>query len=342
LKIAIGFKLQEGPYGGGNSVIKSMRDAFVAAGHTVTWGLEDPDIDIIVLADPRSRSPNISFAAGAILRYLVFTNPNAIVVQQMHDCDERKNTKWMNRRQRIANYAADHAICVGSWMLKLDLVRAENRHAYTALLNGADTSTFNRGDHQPWSKTGPIRLITHHWGANWMKGFDVYSHIDQLLDDPAWRDRLSMTYIGNLPAGFAFRNVRHLEPIAGPPLADELRQHDAYITASINEPAGLHHMEGALCGLPILYRDSGALPEYCAGFGISFTGVEDFLPALDKFREQYDVLYRALDEYPYTDQRMTAEYLALFEQLLERRQTIVARRRIFRNPVLFVLNQIPF
>ena len=31
-----------------------------------------------------------------------------------------------------------------------------------------------------------------------------------------------------------------------------------------------HHMEGALCGLPILYKDSGAASEYCNDFGISF------------------------------------------------------------------------
>ena len=49
----------------------------------------------------------------------------------------------------------------------------------------------------------------------------------------------------------------------GKELANELRKHDIYITGSKNEPSGNHHMEGALCGLPILYVNSGALPEYC-------------------------------------------------------------------------------
>ena len=38
---------------------------------------------------------------------------------------------------------------------------------------------------------------------------------------------------------------------------NELKKHDIYITASENEPSGNHHMEGALCGLPILFKDSG-------------------------------------------------------------------------------------
>ena len=43
----------------------------------------------------------------------------------------------------------------------------------------------------------------------------------------------------------------------------------------------MHHIEGILCGLPIIYRESGALPEYCKKYGISFKN-EKFLPALKK------------------------------------------------------------
>ena len=41
-----------------------------------------------------------------------------------------------------------------------------------------------------------------------------------------------------------------------------------YITASKNEPSGNHHIEAAQCGLPILYINSGGIPEYSNGFGI--------------------------------------------------------------------------
>ena len=34
----------------------------------------------------------------------------------------------------------------------------------------------------------------------------------------------------------------------------------------------MHHIEGALCGLPILFRNSGSLPEYCKKYGVSFDG----------------------------------------------------------------------
>lgn len=342
MKIAFGYRMEDGPYGGGNSVIRSMSELLKNAGHKIVWSLADSDIDIIILVDPRLRSPNIPFSAGASLIYQAFRNPNALVVQQVHDCDERKYTKTMNLRQRIANYAADHTVCVGSWMLNLNVVRPEHRDAFTAVLNGGETKTFNKVGHKPWNMQGPLKLITHHWGGNWMKGFDVYQHMDNLLSDPTWRDVFDFTYVGNVPKGFSFKNANHLPPTSGIALADTLRRHDAYITASINEPAGLHHIEGALCGLPILFRNSGGLPEYCTGFGISFEGLDDIEASIKQMRTEYPQWYKALDGYPHTERKMVNEYLKLFELLEGRRSQIVNGRKVWRNPFLFALNQVPF
>ena len=342
MKIAFNFILQHGPYGGGNSVIQSLAELLPQAGHEVAWSLDDDDIDIIILTDPRTRSPNISFGAGAILRYLAFNNPRALVLQQIHDCDERKNTKHMNRRQRIANYAADHTVCVGSWMLDLDVVRPEHRNAYSAVLNGARTATFHDRGYTPWDGQEPLRLITHHWGANWMKGFDVYGLLDDMTTQSQWRDVMSFTYVGNVPSDFKFRNARQILPMAGDALADELRRHHVYITASINEPAGLHHIEGALCGLPIIYRNSGGLPEYCKGYGVEFETAEDVPEAINRMRYTYDSWRDVLNTYEHTESRMVNDYLALFDKLMSKREETVARRQIWRNPLLFALNQIPF
>lgn len=342
MKIAFGYKMEEGPYGGGNSVIRSMAEFLGVAGHEIVWSLDDDDIDIIVLVDPRLRSPNIPFSAGASQIYQTFRNPNAIIVQQVHDCDERKHTNTMNLRQRIANYAADHTVCVGSWMLDLNVVRPEHKANFTAILNGGETRIFNRKGHEPWNSKGPLKLITHHWGGNWMKGFDVYQHLDNLLADPKWQEVFNFTYVGNVPQGFSFKNVTHLPPISGDKLADVLRDHDAYITASINEPAGLHHIEGALCGLPIIFRNSGGLPEYCTGFGLSFEGLDDIEPTILKMREDYDLWYKSLETYHHTERKMVDEYLQLFEELDLQRPKIVSQRRVWRNPFLFALNQVPF
>ena len=56
----------------------------------------------------------------------------------------------------------------------------------------------------------------------------------------------------------------------------------------------MHHIDGALLGLALLYRHSGALPEYCSGYGESFSGPDDFAPALERMFLNYGTWFNAM------------------------------------------------
>ena len=338
MKVAIGYHIQKGPWGGGNQFARSLTEVLQRRGDTVRFDLADADIDIIVLTDPRARSSNVSFAAGAILRYLLLRNPRALVVHRINECDERKGTRSMNRMLRQANYCADHTVFIASWLKDLDVWRRDT--PASVILNGADGRVFNPACYTRWDGQVPLRLVTHHWGGNRMKGFDIYETLDRMLAKDEWRRRIAFTYIGNLPAGFSFANARYLPPLQGDTLARELASHHVYVTASVNEPAGMHHIEGAMCGLPLLYRRSGALPEYCEGFGISFDDTE-FLAALQQMLEKYGTHVERLVAYSHTAERMCEEYISLFDQMLAQRNTILDGRRPWRNPWLVLRNQVP-
>ena len=83
MKIAIGFEIVDGPWGGGNRFVTALSGALRANGHSVVYSLGAPDIDFILMMDPRTRIPNITFGGGAILRYLTGVNPNAIAAMTM-------------------------------------------------------------------------------------------------------------------------------------------------------------------------------------------------------------------------------------------------------------------
>ena len=114
-------------------------------------------------------------------------------------------------------------------------------------------------------------MVTHHWSDNWMKGFKTYKNIDKLLSEKFWNSKLIFTYIGNYPKNINFQNTKLIEPLSEKALAEELKKHDIYITASLNEPSGNHHIEAAQCGLPILYVNSGGITEYCQEYGLEFS-----------------------------------------------------------------------
>ena len=340
MKLAIGFRTTTGPWGGGNRFVKSLTESMTSAGHTVHDTLDDPDLDLILLMDPRWWHPNVTFTTGGVLRYLMTRSPRAVVVHRINECDERKNGQGMNRKLRMTNYCADHTVFVGSWLRDLDLWDRRDGASSSVITNGADSRIFHAEGHQPWSGTGPLKLVTHHWGNHWMKGFDVYTRLDEMLVMPAWQGRVEFTYIGNLPAGFRFKHARHVAPLDGQQLADDLRRHYGYITASINEPGGNHQNEGALCGLPLLYRRSGCLPEYCDGYGIGFDANE-FETALAHYITVYSNLVPGMADYPHVALRTMQAYHKLFEQLLSRRQQIAQARRLWRSPWKVFRNQLP-
>ncbi|MFA5908673.1 MAG: hypothetical protein WC815_07845 [Vicinamibacterales bacterium] len=338
MKVALNFKPRSGPWGGGNRFVSAVTGALRARGDVVVDSLAAPDVDVIVLLDPRWRHPDVTFTAGAVLRYLI-RHPRTVVVHRINECDERKKTRHMNLLLRRANYCADHTVFVGSWLKHLPLWQGGPEARSSVITNGADSRTFHAHGWQPWTGTGPLKLVTHHWGGNWMKGFDIYQRLDEMLAEPRWQNRLAFTYVGNVPAGFTFRHARHIAALDGVELASELRSHHAYLTASINEPGGNHQNEGALCGLPLLYRRSGCLPEYCDGFGVSFDE-GDFEARLDELIRRYDTLAAVIPGYPHTAERMCERYLACFDDLIRSRDQIAAARRLWRSPWLVLRNQL--
>lgn len=339
MKFAINYQVQDGPWGGGNRFVDALQTRLKADGHSVSTTLSKEKVDMILMIDPRRRNPAVTFPAGEILRHLR-RNPNAIVVHRINECDERKGTTDMNRRLRRANYAADHTVFVAEWLRRdIDVWHDKTVENSTVILNGADANTFHAKGQKPWSGDGPLRLVTHHWGGNWMKGFDIYQKLDAMLAEPAWRDRIALTYIGNLPPGFTFKNAQYLNPLDGDALANALRAQHVYVTGSINEPGSNHQNEGALCGLPVLYLKSGALPEYCDGYGIGFTP-DTFVESLERIMRDYNTHREHVANYPHVATRSVERYVSLFDELLANREQIVANRNIYRHPLTFLANQL--
>jgi hypothetical protein len=341
MKVSINQRPYAGPWGGGNRFIAALTRALKQSQHSVVHSLEDRDVDIILLIDPRTRSPNVTFGAGAVLRYLTLRNPSAFVVHRINECDERKGEPFINHKLVRANYVADATVFVGEWLTRLPVWRRHLRSPWFVIRNGSDRSVFNSAGFRPWSGEGPIKLVTHHWGYHPLKGFDIYRALDELLAQPEWRDRVAFTYVGQLPKRFTFKNARYVEPLDGEALAAELRSHHTYLTASVNEPGGNHQNEGALCGLPLLYRNSGCMPEYCEGFGVSFSGADDFVPALTRLQSEYFLLLARMPGFPHTAERMTREWLDLLTSLVEDRTAVAGRRQLLRDPWAALATQIP-
>lgn len=335
MKISVGMNLQSGPWGGGNQVGHALAKYLRNKGVEVSFDLREPDLDLVVLAEPRSNLQISAYSNKDIVKYLLLKNWRAVVVHRINECDERKGTTGVNQKLMRANLCADHTVFVSTWLKNLLLKQGMPSRSHSVILNGSDRTIFHAGGYHRWDGKERMKLVTHHWGAHLMKGFDIYERVDGLLASDRYTGTLSFTYIGNLPRGFRFQSATYIEPMYGQALAAAIREHHVYLTASCNEPGSNHQNEGANCGLPLLYRESGCMPEYCGGFGLSFTA-EDFEQKLEEMMETYDYWADRMSDYPHTAERMCEQYYDLFVELLDRRDEILAQRRLWRRPILLL------
>lgn len=309
MKISIGSRIIDGPWGGGNLFVVNLKKYLIKNGHQVNHDLCEKDIDVILLTDPRSRKESSStFNHEDIKKYKKYVNPNVVVIQRINECDERKGTDFINKYYLDASDCADHVIFVSNWLRDIYINIGMSKDKTSVIMSGADEEIFNTDGLIPFDNR-KIKFVTHHWSAHLNKGFDIYKQFDEMLS-LAENNNLEFTYIGNVPKEVKFRNTIIKSPLSGKNLAQEIKNNNIYLTASKNEPSGNHHIEAAQCGLPILYFNSGGIPEYCEEYGVAFDG--NFREKLDEIINDYNKYTTNLKKYPFSAEVMCKEFYETF------------------------------
>jgi len=175
--------------------------------------------------------------------------------------------------------------------------------------NAVDPDIFHQQGRISFDSERKIRLISTSWSDNPRKGGPTYKWIEEHLD---W-SRFEYTFVGNTSE--RFDRIRHIPPVPSEQLADILRQHDIYITASQNDPCSNALIEALACGLPALYLNDGGHPELVGYGGLPFNDVDEILPQLDALVENYE-MFQNLIVVPSLDD-VADKYLALLKEVAE-------------------------
>ena len=334
MKVSIGTNIKDGPWGGGNLFAINLRDYLLKNNHQVVNNLKDNDIDIILITEPRKTSESSAYTHVDVFNYLRHIKQDSLVVHRINECDERKNTNYVNTYMINANNVADSTVFVSKWLKSTFEKHGINKKNNNVIYAGANQQIFNNDGFIPWDGHSKINFVTHHWGANWNKGFETYLLLDDLIASKEWKDKLTFTYIGNLPNKFYFKNTKVIGPMSGKRLADEIKKNNLYITGSLNEPSGNHHIEGAQCGLPVFYMDSGGIPEYCKDFGVEFN-LDNLEQKLLEVAEIYPKMIESLSRYPFSSEKMCKDYLDLFIEMIQNKENYIRQRNFKLTSSLF-------
>jgi glycosyltransferase involved in cell wall biosynthesis len=128
-----------------------------------------------------------------------------------------------------------------------------------------------------------------------------------------------MTFVGNSP--IKFKNIKTISPLSSKQLANTLRQHHVYITASKNDPCSNALIEALSCGLPAIALNSGGHPELINKGGELFENEKDILAKIDQVTKNIDSYKNNL---PHHNISSTAnKYINFAQSIIKDRQNKV-------------------
>lgn len=273
------------PWGGGTHFVTMLSDYLSAKNHQVYHNFVY-NLDVILMIDPRPEDGINDI--NKIIGYKKL-NTKTKLIHRINDSDIPRNTNFLDKMNIESNSAvADKTIFISNWLLNYYITKGfDSSKDHSVILNGCNLNNFDLLQNKEVNKK--IKLITHHWSDNFNKGFDTYIAIDKFLQNKENSDKFEFTYIGRYNKEYHPINTKIITPLYGKELGEELSKHDVYVTAARYEACGMHHIEAAACGLPILYHGSGGgVVEMCQKYGEEFNNFNEFIMKFGKIISNYN------------------------------------------------------
>lgn len=275
MKILFNRKPVNGPYGGGNQILNQLVRYLVSSGHEVCYQIE-PNIDWAILMDVRDSSTCIS------LKDIVSLKKKGVkILHRINENDAHRSSNLKIDKQIIkANKYADVTVFVSEYLKSYFQEKGlEDGHV---IWNAANRNVFFN------EKINfvrlPVKIITHHWSDDILKGYKEYQKIEQFCyENP---DLAIFTFMGrDVSYNKYFKNCRWVRACPYESVAEELRNNNLYVTASYQEPGANHVIEALSCGLPVhvIGHNSGSCEEYSKNRGFVHKDADDFLKFVTKF-----------------------------------------------------------
>ncbi len=313
MRISINVKTVNQPFGGANNFAKNLFKGLISKGHYVTNKLEK-NLDFIIIVISHDSLRLVSFSPDDAKAYKK-AYPNVCIIHRINSCDEhRAYDNGTNKKVIQANKIADHTVFVSKFIKLFWQNKGLGIKDSSIIYTYANTKIFNSTHRSKWNQKQPLKIVTHHWSANYMKGFDIYQRLDEMIILRKWKNKIKFTFIGKTPLGFYLNNSKVLEPLKDLDLSKELKRHHIYLTASRYEAAGNHYIEAIQCGLPVLHLNHGSLPEYCKDFGITFE-LHNFENKLSELIRNYEIYFKKLSKCSFNEKIMIEKYCILIEKL---------------------------
>lgn len=283
MKVWICYELKEGPWGGGNQFLKALSHQWSEDG---------------ILASEPSAADVIFFNSHQnivdVLRYKLKYPEKKFVHRVDGPIGPHRNDELIDRYIFEVNaLVADGTVFQSEWSRKackrLGLTNPIDPRRQNTILNAPDNAIFFPRPKTKDECERHMKIIATSWSPGPSKGHDVYQWLEQKLDP----ERYTFTFVGRSNENCTIHNA--VPPMPSIDLANLLRSHDIYITASRNDPCSNSLIEAMHCGLPALGHKSGGHPEIIGDGGLLFSEKKQIPDLLDKMSENLDTFRQRIE-----------------------------------------------
>jgi len=327
MKIAVLYRTTDGPWGGGNTFLRSLKKAWREMGIEVNDCLQGDLEGVLInssslgaIGRQNNLTPEMARRAvrtgylNGLMPLLGFSRWRRASRRPsfVHRLDGvfrlygRRAGDPADVAQLGINRFMDWTIyqsefCRQSFAEEgLDVTRS------TVIFNGVDTDLFYPASKPPPMK--PFRLVMVSWSPNIHKGAPYAVQASQIPD-------VEVTFVGQWPPGLLSGKVRLVQPQTHNTLPGLLRQQHVLIHMALNEPGCNSILEGLACGLPVIYHPSGGSPEVVNSCGVP--GESDLKLAIEQVQDRYYELRSiTIARIPELSiKRAAKQYIELFKNL---------------------------
>jgi glycosyltransferase involved in cell wall biosynthesis len=281
MTIGLWHEYHKPPYGGGNQFMLALKAAFERHGIHVVVNTLSPAVDVHICNSAWFDAKRFQVKSGKQPIKMIHRIDGPVTLYRGQGSDEDKKIFDLNKRFASATVFQS----AYSFFKSFDLGYIAT--SPTVIHNAVDNNIFHASNRRCFTGKDKLRLISTAWSDNPRKGGPFYKWLDESLDF----SRFDYTFVGRVQQ--KFQNIRYIEPQDSNSLAQILRDHDIYITASQHEPCSNALLEALACGLPSLYRNDGGNRELVGFSGLPFNDETDCLGQLDRLANNF-ISYQSL------------------------------------------------
>ncbi len=270
--VYISYQVVDGPWGGGNQFLKALSRHLQLSGQ---------------FTNKPGKATHILFNSHHHLEEIVKLKqsyPDKIYVHRIdgpihliRGDDMQVDKEIFEANRRLAGVS----VFQSEWSLSQSLKLGFDPVKPIVIPNAVDAIIFNSMDRKEFSANRKVKLISTSWSDNPGKGGPIYKWLDENLN---W-NKLEYTFVGRCSE--QLDNIQAIEPVPSEELADLLRKHDIYITASDNDPCSNALIEALSTGLPAIYFNRGGHPEIAGDGGLKFEQKEEIPQLIESIVNNY-------------------------------------------------------